>query len=421
MRRLTWLLFVGQSLTSAAFIASFTVGAIAGAQLSGQPALAGLPGATYQLGAAMTAYPAARMMDRYGRRAGLVLGYIIGIGGALLAAYAITNHSFVLFLAGFAGVGTTKGFTDLGRYAAAEMHPAAARGRAISLVVLGGTVGAIGGPAIVAPVGRLVERYGLDALAGPWLASAVIFLFGIFLIGLFLRPDPSLIGRRLAAEQKSLDQQDITKAAALAFADAVRPLRTILAQPGTRVAVSAMVLGQLVMVMLMSMTSLYMTHNGHGLGTVSIVIMAHTLGMYGMSMITGRLADNFGRAPVIVAGCGMLLVACLLAPLSLQTSVLAVALFLLGLGWNFCYVAGAALLTDTLSVAERGRMQGSNDLAVGMVSALGSLQSGALFAAIGYASLSWLSLVVALLPLLLAARLIRDRRQAVQGGRGLHA
>jgi MFS family permease len=167
-----------------------------------------------------------------------------------------------------------------------------------------------------------------------------------------------------------------------------------------------MVVGQLVMVMLMTITSLHMTHHGHPLGDVSLVIMAHTLGMFGLSVVTGRLADNFGRPRVIVAGGGLLIAACLLAPLSQRTEILAAALFLLGLGWNFCAVAGAALLTDSLKLAERGRLQGVNDLAVGLVSALGSLQSGALFAVIGYANLSWISLVVSLVPLLLAVRLI---------------
>jgi MFS family permease len=149
-----------------------------------------------------------------------------------------------------------------------------------------------------------------------------------------------------------------------------------------------------------------MTHHGHGLGDVSLVIMAHTLGMFGLSIVTGRLADNFGRAPVIVAGGVILILACLLAPLSQRTEILALALFLLGLGWNFCAVAGAALLTDSLNLSERARLQGVNDLAVGVVSALGSLQSSALYAQIGYANLSWISLAVSLIPLFLAARLV---------------
>jgi MFS family permease len=407
VRRLTWLLFFGQSLGSAAFITGATVGAIIGEQLSGQPALAGLPSATYLLGSALAAYPAARLMERWGRRLGLSLGFVIGITGALACGAAVLFGSFPGFLAGMAAMGFTRGFVDLGRYAAAEMHPATQRARAISMVVLGGTVGAILGPALVAPTGRLAVSFDADALSGPWFAAAALFALGLALIFLLLRPDPSALARQLGAEQ-------VHGAAPHAPA---RPWGQILAQRDTRVAITAMVVGQLVMVMLMTITSLHMVHHGHALDDVSLVIVAHTLGMFGLSVVTGRLADNFGRPRVIVAGGVLLIAACILAPLSLRTEVLALALFLLGLGWNFCAVAGAALLTDSLNLPERGRLQGVNDLTVGLVSALGSLQSGALFAVIGYANLSWISLVVSLVPLLLAARLIVlvRRPQAVIG------
>jgi MFS family permease len=403
VRRLTWLLFFGQSLGSAAFITGSTVGAIVGERLSGKIWLAGLPASAYLLGSALAAYPAARLMERAGRRVGLSLGFILGITGALVCGFAVLGGSFGGFLLGMAGMGITRGFTDLGRYAAAEMHPAQQRARAISTVVLGGTVGAILGPALVAPVGRLAERFNADALAGPWFAAAVLFAVGLALIALFLRPDPSTLARQFVAERPASATPE----------QPTRPWRAILAQRDTRVAITAMVVGQLVMVMLMTVTALHMTHHGHPLGDVSLVIMAHTLGMFGLSVVTGRLADNFGRARVITAGGGLLIAACLLAPLSQRTEVLALALFLLGLGWNFCAVAGAALLTDSLSLAERGRLQGVNDLTVGLVSAAGSLQSTALIEVIGFTNLSWISLVVALLPLVLAARLILlARRQA---------
>lgn len=411
VRRLTWLLFFGQSLGSAAFIAGAAVSAIVGEHLSGEPALAGLPSATYLLGSALAAYPAAWLMERIGRRKGLSVGFLFGITGGLVCAFAVLFSSFVGFLAGMLAMGVTRGVTDLGRYAAAEMHPASQRARAISTVVLGGTFGAILGPALVAPMGRLAVNFSADALAGPWFAAAGLFLLGLLLLWFFLRPDPSDLARQLA----SADAASPGAAPALS----ARPWREILGQTDTRVAVAAMVVGQLVMVMLMTITSLHMIHYGHGLGDVSLVIMAHTLGMFGLSMVTGRLTDNFGRAPVIVTGGVILIAACLLAPLSQRTELLALALFLLGLGWNFCAVAGAALLTDSLNLSERARLQGINDLAVGAVSAVGSLQSGALFAIIGFTNLSWISLVVSLVPLLLAARLVvlaRARTRVAQPG-----
>jgi len=221
------------------------------------------------------------------------------------------------------------------------------------------------------------------------------------LIGIFLRPDPSELARLFAPA--------VAAGAPAASARPMRPWRTILSQPATQVAILAMVVGQLVMVMVMAMTSLYMTHNGHGLGDVSIVIMAHTLGMFGLSMVSGRLADNLGRPPTIIAGAVLLAAGCILAPLSQHTGVLAVALFLLGLGWNFCYVAGGALLTDTLTLVERGRVQGASDLVIAGVSALGSLESGFLFAWVGYANLGWISVAIAMVPLLLTLQFLARR------------
>jgi MFS family permease len=375
---------------NAGFIAGATVGAIIGAQLSGQAALAGVPGAIYILSGALAAYPASRLMERGGRRVGLALGFTISMVGAILAGVAVLAHSFFGFIVGFAIMGGGRGFTDLSRYAAADMYPLGERARAISLVVLGGTVGAITGPALVAPMGRFAELFRGDPLAGPWFASAALFLLGSLLISLFLRPDPQTVGRALVAQANLTTLQNIAEA---------RPWREILRQPPTQVAITAMVIGQLVMIMLMAITSLHMTHHGHALGDVSIVIMAHTLGMFGLSVISGRLADNFGRTTVIMLGSGLLILACLIAPLSQSTGLIALALFLLGLGWNFCYVAGAALLTDTLTPTERGRVQGSNDLLVGMVSAFGNLGSGVIFATLGYTLMSWLSLAVALIPL----------------------
>ncbi len=412
-RRLTWLLFFGQSLSTAAYIAGTTIGVIIGANLSGQPALAGLPPAAFGLGTALAAYPAARLMERIGRRRGLMLGYAAGAAGALLAGVAVLLGNFGGFMLGFAGMGVARGFIDLGRYAAAEMNPAAERARAISLVVLGGTLGALLGPALVAPTGDWARSLGAPVLAGPWFASVGLYVIGFLLIGLFLRPDPTDLARQFAATAAAAASA-AGNAAGHAANLVVRPLRVILSQPGNQLAILAMVASQLVMSMVVGITGLHMTNHGHGLGDVSIMTMAHTLGMFGLSMVSGRLADNFGRVQTIVAGAVILVVGCALAPLSLATSVLALSMFLIGLGWNFCYVAGAALLTDNLTLGERGRVQGGSDLAMGLLGSFGSLQSGLLFAWTGFTYLSIFGLAIGLLPLLLAIRHLARRASQPQ-------
>ncbi len=398
-QRLTGLLFFGQSIGSAAFIAGSTVSALVGAQLNGTAWLAGLPGAVHLAGSALAAYPAARLMERLGRRPGLVFGFSLGLVGALTAGGAVLAGSFAAFLLGVALMGTARGFTDMGRYAAAEMHPAAARGRAISLVVLGGTLGAVLGPGLVGPTGDLARAAGAEALAGPWFASAVLFSLGALAMSLWLRPDPRDLARQIG-------QPDADTGAAPPAGRAWRDLLRLLP---VQTALSALVLGQVVMVMLMAMTSLHMQGHQHSLFEISLVISAHTLGMFGPSVISGRLVDRWGRAPMIGLGAGLLVLACLLAPLSPATLPIGVALFLLGLGWNFTYVAGGTLLTDVLTSGERARGQGVADLLINLASASGSLGSGVLFAGLGYALISWIGLLLALIPLALAVAMLVRR------------
>ena len=390
-RKLTWVLFSAQAFGSAGFIAAATIASVAGAELSGREVWAGVPSATFLLGSALAAYLWGVVMDALGRRTGLVLGLWTGVFGALVAAWAIVQGSFGLLLVGLPLMGSAQAALQLGRFAAAEVSPPALRGRAISNVVLGGTVGAIMGPLLVGPMGVLSLRLGLPELTGAYVASAGMFVLALLVVFALLRPDPRDVGRRLVLDAGETETD--TRAA--------RPLKVIFRQPAVIAAVSAMVFGQAVMVMLMVITALHMTHHGHALGSVSAVISSHTLGMYAFSVLSGRLTDRWGRAPVILTGAGTLLLSCLLAPLSPQVLPLAVSLFLLGLGWNFCFVGGSSLLSDNLSAAERSRTQGVNDLLLGLASASGSLGSGVVFAGVGYAAMGLIGVVVALLPLAL--------------------
>jgi MFS family permease len=153
------------------------------------------------------------------------------------------------------------------------------------------------------------------------------------------------------------------------------------------------------MVLVMVITALHMKGHHHQLGAISIVISAHTFGMYAFSVFSGQLADRWGRGLVIIIGSTTLVLACVAATLSPDVLPLGVALFLVGLGWNFCYVGGSTLLADQLSPLERARTQGVNDLLVGLASAVGSILSGLIFAALGYSIMAYISAVLALIPL----------------------
>ncbi|HEX2696636.1 MAG TPA: MFS transporter, partial [Anaerolineales bacterium] len=163
------------------------------------------------------------------------------------------------------------------------------------------------------------------------------------------------------------------------------------------------------MVLVMVITSLHMKSHHHELTDISIVIASHTFGMYAFSVISGQLADRWGRGPVIIAGSGTLILACIAATISPDVLPLGVALFLLGLGWNFCFVGGSTLLADQLSPTERARTQGFTDLLVGLASAVGSASSGFIFASLGYAIMAYVSAAVAVVPFLAASLWARKR------------
>lgn len=404
-RKITLTLFAAQSLGSAGFIAAATINSIAGAELSGAPALAGVPSSVYQMGSALAAFGWGYAMDRLGRRGGLVTGLILGVLGAVIAGSAMMARSFLLFLGGMVLMGAANSALQLGRFAAAEVHKPTERGRAISNVVIGGTAGAIFGPLMVGPMSAWARGFGWDELSGPYTASAILFALAAIAIFIRLRPDPRDVGRQVA-----LLYPDSTGGDGHA-----RSIPQILRSPGAIVAMAAMIFGQFTMVALMVITSLEMQGHHHPLTDISFVISSHTFGMYAFSIFSGQLIDRWGRAPVIVIGSVTLILASLTAPLSPEVLPISVALFLLGLGWNFCYVGGSTLLADQLSPAERARTQGFNDLLIGLTSAAGSLGSGIVFAGMGYAAMGVVGAVAALIPLGLTSWWVIGRRTALAG------
>jgi MFS family permease len=388
-RQITWTLFVAQGLGSAALIANTTVNPIVGADLSGSDALAGLPGTLLLLGAASAAQPAGRLMQRVGRRWGLALGFGIGALGMIIGGTAIVVHSLLLFLLGLLLIGAARGAVDQSRYAAADAQLPDRRGQAISTVVFAGTIGAVAGPKLVGPSGNLLGGLGLPPLVGPMWIGALLFGLAGLLIVTLLRPDPRDLARTIAAAYADTRQSS----------GPARQLGQIMRLPNAQLALAAMVIGQVVMVLIMSVTSLHMHHHQHSLDDAGTVIMVHTLGMFGLSVLTGPLADRLGRPLTIAGGALLLFAGSLLAPLSLTTGWLALALFLIGLGWNLCYIAGSALLAEILAPAERGQVQGTTDLIVNLASAASSLGSGFILAGLGYTALGLAGATLALLPL----------------------
>ena len=395
-RRTIRVLLLSQVLAGAGLAAGIVVGALLAEDMLGTDSAAGLPAALFTLGSAAAAILVGRLSQRSGRRPGLAAGYLVGaIGGAGIVVAATVDSVPLLFVSLLLyGSGTA---TNLqARYAGADLVEPGRRGRAVSAVLVATTLGAVIGPNLVEATGSVAEALGTRALAGPFMLATLAYGSAAVVVVVLLRPDPLLAARAWAVRERAERAVD---APALVERDAPRD---------ARLAAIAMVLTQIVMVAVMTMTPIHMRDHGHGLAATGVVISIHIAAMFLPSPLTGVLVDRLGRRPLIAAGAVTLLAAGALSAIAPTESVavLSVALGLLGLGWNLGLVAGTALLTDATPLARRARTQGSVDLAVALAGATGGLSSGFIVAGSSYAALSIGGgvLALAMLPLLLAAR-----------------
>jgi MFS family permease len=389
-RRLQTSLVLGVGLGSTGYIAAITIATIVAKELSGGSSFAGLPGATIVLGSAAASQLLSRFMVLYGRRAGLVLGYGIGAAGALVAGVAVVLASFPLFIAATAAMGCANAANQLSRYTAADMYPESGRASAIGVVVWGSTLGSIVGPNLVTLSGNIAEGFNLPRLAGVY-GVPILFVTAAALLTLVtLRPAP-----------ESLAPQRARVAGRVSAS-----LGEMLARPRIFAAVIALIAGQVVMVLVMTMTPLHMADHGHGLAAVGLVISGHTFGMFAFSPISGWLAGRFGTPIIIAAGLALSAFSSVLAAVAPPDggAILFIALFLLGVGWNLSFVAGSALLTEGLDGAERTTLQGATDAMIWSSAAAAALGSGIVVAAASYTALGLLGAALILFPVLAMLR-----------------
>lgn len=386
-RRTVVSLMAGVALGSTGHIAAVTVATIVAKDLAGTTVWSGAPSAAVVLGAALGATVLSRLMAAKGRRLGLVAGYAIAVAGALVATLAVSDRSLPLFMAGILLIGFGNSANLLSRYAAADLYPVARRASALGLVVWGATFGAVLGPNLVGWAGELSEQVGLPALAGAYLLPIVFVGAAALLSFVLLRPDPSLL-----ADTSDRDTYDLVPGGS--------SLASILRRPHVPAVIVALVAGQAVMVLIMTMTPLHMADHGHDLAAVGVVISGHVLGMYALSPISGRLTDRFGSAPIVTAGLVIVALSALLSAVAPPAGgpLLFLALFLLGYGWNLGFVAGSAVLTHGLEMPERTRLQGLTDALIWSSSAAASIGSGVVVAVAGFTALGLLGAALVVVP-----------------------
>ena len=396
-RRTLRTLMAGLIPAGAGMSGAYSAAAILGEELSGSETLGGLAAAGMTAGSAVAAIPLARLMAARGRRPGLALGYLLGMGGAAACVLAALSGWYLLLVPGMAGIGIGQAANMAARFAAADMAPEA--GRAIGTLVWASTFGSVLGPMLgFGPAKSAARAVGLHELSGPYLLSVLLFAVAAVVVFRYLRPDPLVMVGGVGHATERLRLREF-----------VRPLATTSAG---RLAVGSMVAGHVVMVGVMTMTPLHLRSGGHALEVVGFVISLHIIGMYALSPLVGRVADRLGARPVIAAGGVLLAVGAAFAAGSEATESGGVylGLFLIGLGWCCGLVAGSTLLVRTFAGSNRVGIQGLADLCMTASGGLAGLGSGFMVAVAGYQNLSRAAIVVGLVPTVaVLAMLLSDR------------
>jgi MFS family permease len=410
IRRNTWLLFLAQAFLTSGLSTSAQLGSLIVYKLSGTAAWAGVPSAISSLAVMGIGYPAGQFMDRRGRRPGLILGFLAGALGAVLVGAGVSAHWFAAYLFGAVVFSLGIGVGQLTRAAVADMYPTARRAGAVGLVVTGGLVGGVGGPALVALGDHVARAIGGNPLAIPW--TFVVAMLGLGALALSrLRPDPREVSQRLAEyfpeTLRALDAPTLQQWGEPSVQPPARQasVAAILAMRPAQAAMIALACAQAAMVILMATFSLMLSMNGHSMGTISLVLIAHVMGMFALSVPVGRLADRIGRRPVLIGGALLSASSGLMFTLGVHSAwIAAAAFYLVGLGWCLAYVAGAALLGDLSGPATRARVLGLNDVFTNLAAMLAAVASGVLLARGGELTVGVLAAVLGSVPLLAILR-----------------
>jgi MFS family permease len=330
--------------------------------------LATLPVAGYVLGAALSTGLVASHQRRFGRQRAFLLGQAVAALACVLCVVAVVLKLFELLVFATLVAGYANANASLYRFAATELVAPALKERAISWVLAGGIIGAVAGPNLASRTRDMVD--------GAPFAAAYAALVGVALLAM-------LVMSRIAFPAMPTPSANHVG----------RPLREILAQPTFIVAMAACALGYGVMNLLMAATPIAMGQCGLPFSDAAFVLEWHVLGMFVPSFFTGALIKRWGTWPIMAAGV-VLNLACIAVALSgVSLMHFYVALVALGIGWNFLFIGGTTLATETYRPEEKTQAQAALDFSVYAVMTITAFSSGALVTTGGWASMNWGSLV----------------------------
>ena len=393
-------LVAGQIAGSAALAAAVTVGAFVIQDILGQETpWGGMASATVTMGTAVTSQVLSRIMSGRTRRIGLQTGYLLAIVGGCVAGAGAEIRSLPLFLAGLFLFGNGQASNLLSRFAATDLAEPGNRARAMSRILFASTFGAVFGPVLIQPAQSAGQAwFGWGRYTGPWVFAGVFFLTSLANVTFRLRPDPLAVSRGVSG------RADVRTSTSTG-------LGTAFSDHDSRLALLSMVVSQMTMVSVMTMTPVHLKAHGHE-STSPYVISLHIAGMFAFSPLVGRLADRAGRHATILVGSLTLVAATVLAAMSGDDAgLLFPALWLLGIGWSCGLIGGSSLLVDSVPERVRVGVQGRADLFMSLLGGTSGFMSGFIRQAVGYHVLALVG--TALAGLLAAGALWRRGTAAV--------
>ena len=411
-RRTVRVLLASQASGGVGLVATYIVTALLAKDITGSKPLATVAAAFLSVGSAVVAFPLARLSSTRGRRIGLRTGYLVGTAGAGIALLAAITRSYPLLCLGVLGAGAGNAANLATRYAASDLAEEDRRGRTISVIVWATVIGSTLGSVISGVASDTGETLGLPAKAGSYLVSGLMFLVAAAIVELKLRPDPLLVAGGIG---RAIDDTAVAKPSAR------ESLGLIWANPAARLAVGAMVVSQVTMVGVMSLTPLHMDEGGQTQGVIGLMMAFHIWGMYLFSPVVGSLTDRFGQYPMLYISGGLCTWGALWAAVTPPEGVLGVFMgnFLIGLGWSFGVVAASSLIVAQFPIEQRLGVQGVGDMAMIGSGAVAGLSAGLLYAVFGYSGVNYVNAVFgALLIVATMVTFIAVRRQPAMAATG---
>ncbi len=371
MKRNLWLLAIAQGLFLTNNVTFIAINGLVGLSLAPLGWMATLPVMGYVVGGALSTGLVAQAQSRFGRKKSFLLGLLVGLLSAAVCAYAAYSRQFWLLVAATVVAGFYNANAQLYRFAAAELANAAFKEKAVSLVLAGGLIGAVLGPNLA--------LWTKSMFATPFAGAYLVLVF----VALLSMGVVSLIGF----------PAHVPKSAAEVAKNAGRPLSVIMRQPVFIVSTLAAALGYGVMNLLMAATPIAMQQCGLLFSDVAFVLEWHVIGMFAPGFFTGHLIKRFGVLQIMGMGVVLNLVCILIALSGQDLHQFLIALFLLGLGWNFLFTGSTTLALNTYTPEEKDRAQGAINFFTFAVLALSSFASGALVTTRGWTLLNLGSLL----------------------------